>query len=72
MRIVYYLRKSCGLSRIELTKRLNSMYDCSMSKERLILIEVDSKKADEPTAKILAEFFNVALEVFQQNKELEQ
>jgi len=72
MRTVYHLRKNCGLSRRELVKRLNSMYDCNISRERIILFECNLHKPDEPTAKILAEFFNVTVEVIQENKRIKK
>lgn len=72
MRTVYYLRKRCGLSRIELVKRLNSMYGCSISRKQLILIECGSKKTNEATTKMLAEFFNVTVEVILENKRIKK
>ncbi|MDW8544577.1 hypothetical protein [Staphylococcus pseudoxylosus] len=72
MKTVYYLRKRCGLSRIELAKRLNSMYDCSINRKRLMLIECGFEEMNEATAKMLAEFFNVAVEVIKENKRIKK
>ena len=68
MRYVKYIRLNSGLSTTELSKRLNALYGCSINRERIVLFECNIKKPDLPTAKILAEFFNVEVEEILKNR----
>lgn len=72
MRKIRSLRKSVNLSTKQLSKRLNSIYGCSISNKRLILFECNISKPDKATSEILAEFFNVSIEEIMENAKVNQ
>lgn len=70
MRYLRYLRKDVNLTTTEMSKRINALFDCSISREKIILFECNIRKPDLATAKIIAAFFNVKLEDVRKNEKV--
>ncbi|AID01144.1 hypothetical protein NGB23_00810 [Staphylococcus xylosus] len=55
-------REAVGLSVVELSNRITSLYNTSLSPEMIELIEEKKTKLNHQDAQILAEFFNTTSE----------
>lgn len=55
-------REAVGLSIVELSNRITSLYNTSLSPEMIELIEEKKVKLNHKDAQILAEFFNTTSE----------